>query len=61
MKIGADLRYIRSLSTAIRQISRAISHSRIGIGATSAMFNVIYSALLNPFPYADADRIVNPS
>jgi hypothetical protein len=28
---------------------------------TSAMFNVIYSTLLNPFPYADADRIVNPS
>jgi predicted permease len=25
------------------------------------MFNVIYSALLNPFPYADANRIVNPS
>ena len=25
------------------------------------MFNVIYSTLLHPFPYADADRIVNPS
>jgi predicted permease len=61
-EIGADLRYgIRSLYRNPSVSLAAILSLALGIGATSAMFNVIYSALLNPFPYADADRIVNPS
>ena len=32
----------------------------LGIGATTAMFSLIYATLLHPFPYADASRIVNP-
>ncbi len=30
----------------------------LGIGATTAMFSTIRSVLLNPLPYADAERIV---
>jgi predicted permease len=30
----------------------------LGIGATTAVFSVIYAALLNPYPYPNADRIV---
>lgn len=36
----------------------AIVSLALGIGATTAVFSVIYAALLNPFPYRDADRIV---
>ena len=30
----------------------------LGVGATTAVFSVIYATLLNPYPYPDADRIV---
>jgi predicted permease len=30
----------------------------LGVGATSAVFSVIYAVLINPFPYAGADRMV---
>jgi predicted permease len=61
-EIGSDIRYgIRSLYRHPSVSIAGILSLALGIGATSAMFNVIYSTLLNPFPYADADRIVNPS
>lgn len=61
-EIGSDIRYgIRSLYRQPSISIAAILSLALGIGATSAMFNVIYSTLLRPFPYADADRIVNPS
>jgi predicted permease len=61
-EICSDLRYgIRSLFHHPSVSIAAILSLALGIGATSAMFNVIYSAVLNPFPYHDADRIVNPS
>jgi hypothetical protein len=61
-EIGADIRYgIRSLYRHPSVSVAAVISLALGIGATTAMFNVIYSALLHPFPYADADRIVNPA
>jgi predicted permease len=61
-EIAGDIRYgIRSLYRHPSVSVAAILSLALGIGATTAIFNIIYSALLHPFPYADADRIVNPS
>src|SRR5215471_20931292 len=54
-----DLRY------SLRQIVKnpgftltAVISLALGIGATTAVFSVIYAALVNPYPYPGADRIV---
>ncbi|HEX4748382.1 MAG TPA: ADOP family duplicated permease [Bryobacteraceae bacterium] len=39
----------------------AIISLALGIGATTAIFSVIYAALINPYPYPHADRIVRLS
>ena len=56
-----DLRY------ALRQLFRnpgfaltAILSLALSIGATTAVFSVIYAALIDPYPYPAADRIVSP-
>src|SRR4030095_7086641 len=33
----------------------------LGIGATTAVFSVIYAALINPYPFTAADRIMRMS
>jgi predicted permease len=57
--VFSDLRY------AIRQLIRnpgfmltAAVSLALGIGATTAVFSVIHAALMNPYPYPAADRIV---
>jgi predicted permease len=57
--VFADLRY------AARELRRrpgfaltAVLSLALGIGATSAVFSVIYGVLINPFPYVGADRIM---
>ena len=54
-----DLRY------AARELRRrpgfaitAILSLALGIGATSAVFSVVYGVLINPFPYVGADRMM---
>ncbi len=60
-EIGGDIRYgLRSLYKHPSVSVVAIISLALGIGATTAMFSLIYAALLHPFPYAGADRIVNP-
>src|ERR1041385_3237038 len=58
--IGSDLRY------AARELRRrpgftltAILSLALGVGATSAVFSVIYAVLINPFPYVGSERIMS--
>jgi predicted permease len=61
-EIGGDIRYgLRSLYKKPVVSVVAVLSLALGIGATTAIFSLIYSALFHPFPYADADRIVNPA
>ena len=33
----------------------------LGVGATTAMYSVIYAVLLDPFPYKDVAHLVSPA
>src|SRR5690348_7623015 len=59
-EIGGDIRYgLRGLRRSPGFATVAVLSLALGIGATTAMFSLIYAVLLHPFPYADADRIMN--
>jgi hypothetical protein len=56
---------LQDLKFSVRQLLKspgftitAVISLALGIGATTAVFSVIYAALMNPFPYPGADRIV---
>ncbi len=56
---------LRDLRYSLRQFVKnpgftltAMISLGLGIGATTAVFSVIYAALMNPYPYPAADRIV---
>jgi predicted permease len=60
--LSADSRY------AVRELLRrpgftltAVLSLALGIGATSAVFSVIYAVLIDPFPYLGADRMMQLS
>lgn len=64
-KAGFTMLSFFDLRMALRSLRRAPLFSSlvvltlvIGIGATLAVFNVVYSALLAPPPYPDPDRLV---
>src|SRR5437667_1106665 len=55
----ADLRYAgRELRRRPGFALTAVLSLTLGIGATSAVFSVIYAILIDPFPYPGADRIM---
>ena len=57
-----DLHYsLRQLIRTPRFTLTAVISLALGIGATTAVFSVIYAALVNPYPYPGADRIVRLS
>jgi len=54
-----DLRYsLRQLARSPGSTLTAVISLALGIGATTAVFSVIYAALINPYPYPAAGRIV---
>ena len=56
----ADSRYaFRQMIKAPASTLISILSLALGIGATTAVFSVLYGVLLNPFPYLGADRMVS--
>jgi predicted permease len=61
-ELGGDVRFgLRSLVRNPGYAAVAVLSLALGIGATTAMFSLMYAALLHPFPYSGADRIMNPA
>src|SRR5205814_9922869 len=57
--LASDLRYAaRELRKRPGFTLTAVLSLALGIGATSAVFSVIYAVLIDPFPYPGSDRIV---
>jgi predicted permease len=57
--VGRDLRYaLRGLSRKPAFTFAAVVTLAVGIGATTAIFSVVYSVLIKPLPYPNADELV---
>jgi putative ABC transport system permease protein len=54
-----DLRFAgRSLRRSAGFTAAAVVTLALGIGATTAVFSVVYSVLFQPLPFPNADRLV---
>src|SRR5882762_2399488 len=57
--LASDLRYsARELRRRPGFTLTAVLSLALGVGATSAVFSVVYAVLINPFPYVGSDRIM---
>src|SRR5688572_26844724 len=57
--VGRDLRYaLRGLSRRPAFTFAAVVTLALGLGATTAIFSVVYSVLIKPLPYPNADELV---
>ncbi|HXA49391.1 MAG TPA: ADOP family duplicated permease, partial [Candidatus Acidoferrum sp.] len=57
--LASDLRYAaRELRRRPGFTATAVLSLALGVGATSAVFSVIYGVLINPFPYVGAERMM---
>ncbi len=57
--VGRDLRYaLRGLARRPAFTFAAVLTLALGIGATTAIFSVVYSVLIKPLPYPNADELV---
>ena len=55
-----DFRYsLRQLQKNPGFTLTAVISLALGIGATTAVFSVVYAILMNPYPYANSDRMVH--
>ena len=60
--LAADLRFTARLFRKNPAFSLiAIASMALGIGASSAIFSLVYAVLLDPYPYKNADRIIAPA
>ncbi len=60
--LAADLRYTwRELRRRPGFTATAVLSLALGVGATSAVFSVVYAVLMNPFPYTGSERIMQIS
>ena len=57
--VGRDLRYaLRGLARRPAFTFAAVVTLAVGIGATTAIFSVVYSVLIKPLPYPNSDELV---
>jgi predicted permease len=57
--LSQDIRYaLRQLIKSPGLTLTAVISLALGIGATTAVFSVLYAALIHPYPFREADRIM---
>ena len=57
--VGRDLRHaLRGLRRRPAFTLATVLTLALGIGATTAIFSVVYSVLIKPLPYPNADELV---